>query len=201
MPQLHPQLDKIHEFNVVRWKEICLISLKHQTNHRVPLWLLLKCHVYQPTPSHCSAGPKPWLIFYIEHILRCENHNGVYMLSVGLPATLQRSLYVQHIRVWHPRAETTPPRRDSVLQNQTWTSRYRLATCADPCRLPNSMSEHEQAMSSDIFMPHLPVFVLRPLCTSLEPPTSVGNRHPDNSTVPDGRLPNHQSPVMLHVGF
>ena len=31
--------------------------------------------------------------------------------------------------------------------------------------------------------------------------TSVGNRRPDSSTVPDGRLPNHQSPVMLHVGF
>ena len=76
-----------------------------------------------------------------------------------------------------------------------------IATCADPCRLPNSMSEHRQATSSDIFMPHLPVLVLRPLCTILEPPTPVGNRRPDSSTVPDGRLPNHQSPVILHVGF
>ena len=76
-----------------------------------------------------------------------------------------------------------------------------LHTSADPCRLPNSMSEHQQATSSDIFMPHLPVFVLRPLCTSLEPSTSVGNRRPDSSTVPDGRLPNHPSPVMLQVGF
>ena len=93
--------------------------------------------------------------------------------------------------------------RDVTLfyKNQTWTSRYHLATCADPCRLPNSMSEHQQATSSDILMPHLPVFVLRPLCTTLEPPTSVCNRCPDSSTVPDGRLPNHQSPVMLHVGF
>ena len=50
----------------------------------------------------------------------------------GLPATIQRNLYVQHIRVGHPRAETTPPRRDSVLQNQTWTGRHHLTICADP---------------------------------------------------------------------
>ena len=124
-----------------------------------------------------------WLVFVINVHKKC---------LWGLPATLQRNLYVQHIRVGHPRAETTPPRRDSVLQNQTWT---------DPCRLPNSMSEHQQATSSDIIKPHIPVFVLRPLCTSLETPTSVGNRLPERSTVPDGRLPNYQSPVMLHVGF
>ena len=97
--------------------------------------------------------------------------------------------------------DTLEQRRRLRDVTQTWTSRYHLATCADPCRLPNSMSEHRQATSSDIFMPHLPVLVLRPLCTSLEPPTPVGNRRPDSSTVPDGRLPNHQSPVMFHVGF
>ena len=42
--------------------EKCLFSLKHQ-NNCVPLWfILVKCHVYQTTPSHCSAGPKPWLV-------------------------------------------------------------------------------------------------------------------------------------------
>ena len=35
------------------------------------------------------------------------------------------------LRVGHPRAETTPPRRDSVLQNQTWTGWHHITTCAD----------------------------------------------------------------------
>ena len=68
---------------------------KHQTNHRVPLRLLLKCHVYQPTPSHCSAGPKPWLIFYVEHIALRKSKRCLHVICgagryVGLQALALR---------------------------------------------------------------------------------------------------------------
>ena len=43
-------------------------------------------------------------------------------LFVGITRDDPAYLYVQHIRVGHPRAETMPPRRDSVLQNLTWTA-------------------------------------------------------------------------------
>ena len=58
---------QITQINVVRWKEICLFSLKHQTNHRVPLWLLLKCH---------ALSVAKWTVWARDWLAKCEGAGG-----------------------------------------------------------------------------------------------------------------------------